>query len=218
MELGITRYIHLINNRVILNGILELALKEQSVGLFLRSVYRHYGISYPKFYKMDNLCKLGFLSAEILLKGTDIIRKYPEEAIGVILGNASSSLDTDEKHQQSIHDRGNYFPSPSIFVYTLANIMAGEIAIRHKIKGENAVFIWERFDPKFMVQVVSELFHNQRVSCCLSGWVECYGDCYESIMVVVEQKITKKRLGKEEKRFVFDPVNLGELFKGNVLI
>ncbi|MBA4393231.1 MAG: 3-oxoacyl-ACP synthase, partial [Desulfobacca sp.] len=131
MKLLVTRHLHLQNNRVMLNGILESALKEQSVGQFLRSIYRHYTISYPKFYKMDNLCKLGFLSAEILLQGTDILRNYPEEDIGIILGNASSSLDSDEKHQESIQDRSSYFPSPSVFVYTLANIMAGEIAIRH---------------------------------------------------------------------------------------
>jgi hypothetical protein len=212
MELLVTRYIHIKNNRVILNGILELALKEQSVGSLLRFVYRHYAISYPKFFKMDSLCKLGFLSAEILLKDADTLRNYSEEKIGIILGNASSSLDSDEKHQASIRDRSNYFPSPSVFVYTLANIMAGEIAIRHNIKGENTVFIREQFDPEFMVGVVSELFQNHRVTCCLSGWIECYGNEVESFLFVVERADRIKRLKKLQEWFIFDPLNLTKHF------
>jgi hypothetical protein len=218
MELIITRTIQIRNNRVILNGILEAVLKEQPVGSVLPSVYRHYAIHYPKFFKMDNLCKLGFLSAEILLKETDMLRNYPEEEIGIILGNGSSSLDWDEKHQESIRDRSNYFPSPSVFLYTSANIVAGEIAIRHKIKGENAVFIWEQFDSECMVQVVSELFLNQRVTCCLSGWIESYGDCYESFLFLVERADRIKRLKKNPEWFIFNLLNLEKcLIKGKAL-
>jgi hypothetical protein len=35
---------------------------------FIKDLYKKEQISYPKFYKMDNLSKLGFLSAEILVK------------------------------------------------------------------------------------------------------------------------------------------------------
>ena len=44
-----------------------------------------------KFYKMDNLCKLGYVAAEYLLKDTH----YRPKEIGIILANASSSLDTE---------------------------------------------------------------------------------------------------------------------------
>ena len=39
---------------------------------FLKSAYKHYGINYPKFYKMDNLCKLAFVASELLLKSNKI--------------------------------------------------------------------------------------------------------------------------------------------------
>ncbi|MBI5603263.1 MAG: 3-oxoacyl-ACP synthase [Deltaproteobacteria bacterium] len=212
MELGITRTIRLQNGRVILDGIVEYSADANSAAAVLRSVYRHYGISYPKFFKMDNLCRLCFLSAEILLQGTDILRNYPGEEIGIILSNASSSLDSDEKHQESIRDANHYFPSPSVFVYTLPNIMVGEIAIRHKIKGENAVLIFEQFDPFFIFQYVSELFRNQRVHCCLAGWIECYGNSYRSLLFVVEQIDRIKRLNKFQEWFIFDPSNLEKCF------
>jgi 3-oxoacyl-(acyl-carrier-protein) synthase len=120
----------------LLNGSIVIKKEVVDPSEFLKSSYRELKISYPKFFKMDNLCKLAFLSAEVLLKDAGLSSRYTPAETGLIIQNASSSLETDEKHQESISDRGNYFPSPSVFVYTLPNIMTGEIAIRHKIKGK----------------------------------------------------------------------------------
>ena len=214
MELLITRYIQLQDHRVLLNGSVEYVSEVGSVGKFNRSVYRHYNIDYPKFFKMDNLSKLGFLSAEILLQGTDILKKYLGEEIAIILENASSSLESDEKHQESIRDRNKYFPSPSVFVYTLPNIMASEIAIRHKVKGENTVFIFEQFEPEFIDHYVSDLFRNQRVNCCLSGWIECYGDHYQSFLFIIEQEDKIKRFKGLQECVILNTLNVEKLFKG----
>lgn len=214
MELFITRYIQLKNHRVTINGTVQYVAEAHSVIKFLRLVYRRSNIDYPKFFKMDNLCKLGFLSAEILLQGTDVLQKYPGEELGIILGNASSSLESDEKHQEFIRDRKKYSPSPSVFVYTLPNIMAGEIAIRHKIKGENTVFIFERFDPGFIFHYISELFRNQRVNCCVSGWIDCYGDHYESFLFIAEREDRIHRWSELQEGIIFDPRNIEKLFEG----
>ena len=56
MELLITKYMKLQDRWVSLNGILEHASEAESVDALFRSVYRHYHIDYPKFFKMDNLC------------------------------------------------------------------------------------------------------------------------------------------------------------------
>lgn len=201
------------DRRVWLNGIVEYVSEEESVDKLFRSVYRNYDIDYPKFFKMDNLCKLAFLSAEILLRGTTLLAEYPSEEVAIILENASSSLDYDQKHQASIRDRNKYFPSPSVFVYTIPNIMVVEIAIRHKVKGENAVFILEQFDPGFIYHYVSELFRNQQVSCCLAGWVECYGDHYQSLLFIIEQEDQIKRYKEPQKYVIFDIANMEKLFK-----
>jgi hypothetical protein len=199
---------------VSLNGIVEHASEANTVDALFRSIYRHYHIDYPKFFKMDNLCKLAFLSVEILLQGTDLLQKYPGEQIGIILENASSSLDYDRKHQESIRDRNKYFPSPSVFVYTIPNIMVAEIAIRHKVKGENAVFICEQFDPELIYHYVSELFRNQRVSCCLSGWVECYGDHCQSFLFVIEQEDEIRKFKGLQEYVILNILNIEKLIKG----
>jgi len=214
MELFITRYMKLQDHRVSLNGIVEYASEAGSVDALFRSVYRYYNIDYPKFSKMDNLCKLAFLSAEILLQGTDVLLKYPGEQIGIILENASSSLEYDRKHQESIRDRNQYFPSPSVFVYTIPNIMVAEIAIRHKVKGENTVFISEQFDPELIDHYVSELFLNQRVSCCLSGWIECYGDHYQSFLFIIEQEDKIREFKGLQEYVILNTLNMEKLYKG----
>ncbi len=214
MELLITTYMKLQDRRVWLNGIVEHVSEAESVNPLLRSVFRHYNIDYPKFFKMDNLCKLAFLSAEILLRGTDILQRYPGEEIGIILENGSSSLEYDLKHMESIRDRNNYFPSPSVFVYTIPNIMVAEIAIRHKVKGENAVFILEQFDPGFIDHYVSELFRSQQVSCCVCGWVECYGDHYQSFLFIAEREDRAERFKEPKEYVIFNTLNIEKLFKG----
>jgi len=202
------------DRQVWLDGIVEYVSEVGSVNDLFRSVYRYYHIDYPKFSKMDNLCKLAFLSAEILLQGTDVLQKYPAERIGIILENASSSLEYDRKHLESVNDRNKYFPSPSVFVYTIPNIMVAEIAIRHHVKGENAVFISEQFDPELIYHYVSELFRNQLVSCCLSGWVECYRDHYQSFLFVIEQKDKMKRCKGLQEYVTLNILNVERLFKG----
>ena len=37
---------------------------------FIKTLYKKEMISYPKFYKMDNMSKLGFLGAEMLFNET----------------------------------------------------------------------------------------------------------------------------------------------------
>lgn len=209
----ITRYCSIQPPVLFLNGSIVFSQEKTDPAEFLKSAYRQLNIQYPKFFKMDNLSKLAFLSTEILLKDLNITSLYPSEKIGMILFNASSSLETDEKHQESISDHGNYFPSPSVFVYTLPNIMTGEIAIRHKIKGENAVFIAEKPDFQTIFHLVSELFSQKRVSCCITGWVEAYHDRLSSCLMVVEKEEMAKSLPEPGENIIFAPSNIERIFK-----
>ena len=161
--------------------------ESSSISEFLKKAYKHFKISYAKYYKMDNLCKLGFLTSELLVNNRDLGRQYGREKTGIILANASSSLDTDRNYQESITDRNNYFPSPSVFVYTLPNIVMGEICIRHHLKGENTFFIQEQFNPGFIHHYIKQLFDNEIVTCCIAGWVEMDGDQYEAAFYLVEK-------------------------------
>lgn len=212
----VTRYSAIHPPALLLNGSTVLKQETTDPADFLKSSYRQLNISYPKFFKMDNLCKLAFLSAEILLKDTELLAKYPSEEIGMIILNSSSSLETDEKHQESISDRENYFPSPSVFVYTLPNIMTGEIAIRHKIKGENGVFISEKPDADLLFLLVGELFARKRVSSCIAGWVEAYHEKLTSCLFLVENEEMAKTDTETQEIFIFDPSNIERILKEEI--
>lgn len=165
------------------NGVSVFKNTEAKMPAFLTKVYHHFGIKYPKFYKMDDLSKLGWLAAEILLTDSFKGERYPREQIGVILANASSSLDTDIKYYETTRD----IASPALFVYTLPNIVIGEICIRHNFKGEQAFFIFDHFDADFIVQNVRHLFINNILQACICGWVELLDEQYKTVLFLVEK-------------------------------
>jgi len=171
------------NDTVYKNGNPVFKNKESEISAFLESAYVFADPKYPKFYKMDNLSKLGFLASEILLKDNEQARTYPAEEVGIVLSNASASLDTDVKYYKTVSD----FASPALFVYTLPNIVIGEICIRNGFKGENAFFISERFDASFMVDYVDNLINNNILQCCICGWVELFKESYKAAFFLVDR-------------------------------
>lgn len=137
----------------------------------ITGLYRRFVGDYPKFFKMDHICKLGFLGAELLLK--DFTAEAKETA-AVVLFNRSGSLDADRHYQQTLAP-DNYFPSPALFVYTLANIVTGEIAIRHKIYGETSFYIMDSPDEAGMRGILESTLLTSAPSFILTGWIE-YAD------------------------------------------
>ncbi len=139
----------------------------------LSEYYRRNIGDYPKFFKMDGLCKTGFIASEILLQSLPADIKSD---IAIVLFNRSGSLVTDRKYQQTITSEENYFPSPAIFVYTLANIVTGEIAIRHKIMGESSFYIMSENDTGLQNDIAMECYLTSNPSMVLTGWVEYEND------------------------------------------
>jgi hypothetical protein len=155
-------------------------------GLLL-AIYQHFQLSYPKFYKMDNLSKLGWLAAEVLLKDSFKKDNYQPEDTSVILANANSSLDDDIKYLDSIKDGA----SPSLFVYTLPNIVIGEICIRNHFKGEQAFYIQDDFDADFIAHQVNYQLDNNISKACICGWVDVLKEDYKAVLFLVEREHTK---------------------------
>jgi hypothetical protein len=165
---------------------------------FLVAVYKYFEIKYPKFYKMDNLSKLGWLATEILLKDSFAADKCKSEDVAVVFSNANASLDTDVKYIETTKDMA----SPALFVYTLPNIVIGEICIRHQFKGENAFFISPTFDAEFLAQYVTNLINNNILQACICGWVEYVQDGYKVVLFLVE----KEKVG-DGIPFTFENIN-----------
>ncbi len=188
------------------NGQVLFDNHEPGLPEFLTAAYKHFELKYPKFYKMDHLSKLGWLATEILLKDNFTTENYQAGDVGIVLSNASSSLDADIRYFDSVKE----IASPALFVYTLPNIVIGEISIKHKFKGENAFFIFEKFDTEFIQQYVSNLFSNQILQACICGWVEVTGDEYLAVLYLIEKE---KNMVENNAAMLFTTENLNKIYQ-----
>lgn len=170
-----------------LNG--SVLFSEQTSGFseFIKAAYKSQNTKYPKFFKMDNLSKLAFLAADILLKNLNL-NLEEDNKVALVFSNKASSLDTDILHQKSIQNKDNYFPSPAVFVYTLPNICLGEISIKYKLYTENSFFIFERFNAEHLLTYSMSLLNTNNTESVLCGWVELEEENYEAFLYLVSKK------------------------------
>jgi len=180
----ITAYCKIEKNQISLNGETVFHSDELLFQDFSKKSYQQFELNYPKFFKMDNLSKLAFLASEIILKGN--LERETENNVALLFANKSSSLDTDVKYQKSISDKNEYFPSPAVFVYTLANICMGEISIKNQFKSENCFFIFDAFNSQFMADYGN--LKTRKAEKVLCAWTELYKEEYQVFMCLVSKE------------------------------
>lgn len=178
----ITRYCSIKNNTLRVGD--RTVFQDTSLSLddFNERAFRHLGIQYPKFYKMDRTSRMGLLAAEMLVQETNV-RQLPSETVAVVLSNAHASLDTDRRYFETLKT----IASPALFVYTLSNIVTGEICIRHGFKGENAFFVTPHFEPETITSYVDDVIGRQTTSACIAGWVDVLGEQHDVFLYLVEK-------------------------------
>ncbi len=171
---------------------------------FLTFLYKQFVNDYPKFYKMDMLSRLGFIATELLLQAengatapagvttpeatataeptskapatTAMPTQHESEERATILFNRSSSITADKHYLQSIEERDNYYPSPSLFVYTLPNIVTGEIAIRNNYHGESSFYILQEKREDVMNMILNSATIDNITSSIIGGWLDYEDD------------------------------------------
>lgn len=145
---------------------------EESGNKLLTSLYKEHIGDYPKFYKMDGLSKLGFVATEILLQAENDSECENTDSRSIAFFNRKASLNTDLDYLETINDKDNFFPSPSLFVYTLPNIVTGEIALRHHYFGETNFFILPNKDFNQINDIIECMFCDKQTESIIGGWVE----------------------------------------------
>lgn len=163
---------------------------------FAKTCYSKLGMDYPKFHKMDGLCKLGILASEVLFMNNEV----PGNT-ALVFANNASSLETDEKHQRNMDS----LPSPGVFVYTLPNIVIGEISIRHKLKSENVFFVSEEFDASLLAEYSQILIQTQKAEKVICGWIDLHNQGFDVFLCLV----SPVDFGEE---YFFNHRNLQEIY------
>lgn len=165
------------NSTITIDSSIAFQSNSSDFSSFIREAYKSLDESNMKFYKMDDLAKLGYIAAAYLLKNE---AKIEPTEIGIILSNSAASLDTDKKFQQLIDKDGDAAASPAVFVYTLPNVAAGEICIHHKIQGENTFFIEQSYSPEKLRKYAQLVMQDTGLSCCICGWCEFLDGKYKA--------------------------------------
>jgi len=157
----------------------------------LTAIYKRYVDDYPKFYKMDPLSRLGFVATELLLKAEGERKDTPSEDRAVILFNRSSSIQADRKYLASIIDPEDYFPSPSVFVYTLPNIVTGEIAMRNLYHGETSFYITDERNDEQIKQTLIASFADKKTKSIVGGWIDYQDDSHFEADIYITELTNK---------------------------
>ena len=148
---------------------------ERDFGTLVRDAYHALGDQNLKFFKMDDLCKMGYIGAEYLLRGIEACEAERRE-MAILMANRSASLDTDIVYIGQMEEGT---ASPAKFVYTLPNIVIGEICIRHKIQGENLFVVMPQRDDEKLRHMATRMLDLSRAKMVICGWCEKLADTYE---------------------------------------
>ena len=183
-------YVVLNQGYVSVNGrVLE---HEAEGNALLSELYRSYIADWPKFFKMDTLSKAGFVASELLFKETVERRLEADEftqSRAIVLFGSTASLCADRNYQETIQDKDNYYPSPALFVYTLPNIVTGEIAIRNHWRGESSFYVLEAPDAAQMAFHLACAFQDSVTESILAGWVDSRNnDDFQVFMTLIRKE------------------------------
>jgi len=151
----------------------------------LTELYKKYVGDYPRYYKMDILSKVAFVCSEMLLEAEGNRDGHGEDR-AVILFSHTASIASDRAFLRTITD--GFYPSPSVFVYTLPNIAAGEIAIRNGYHGETAFYILPQRADDMINMIVEASFADRGTQSAICGWI----NCDDENIFEAEVKILKK--------------------------
>lgn len=153
-----------------------------SVNDWLKEIYLSLKIDYSKFYKMDEMSKMGLLGIELLKQKTKLLEESDD--IALLFVNKHASLASDVQHQELINSGK---PSPAIFVYTLPNIVLGEISIRNKWYGEQLFLVKNTFPTDLVEDYIATIFETEKANTIIIGQNDCFENKLNGIWAVVRK-------------------------------
>ena len=153
---------------------------------FLLEAYTTLQVNYPRFHKMDLVCKLGIVASSSLL--VDVGQTLANYNCAIIMSSNKGCSTSDLKYSTSlVSSEGT--PFPALFTYTLPNIVLGELSIKHQIKGENFCFISKDFDKNMNYNIAKHFFEKTATECCLIGWIDVENEhSYKSKLSLLTRK------------------------------
>jgi hypothetical protein len=195
--LYIHHYLQWHNDTVSRDGIALYQAAEKDPQQIPADIYRQMGLSYAKFFKMDLLSRVAFLASELVIPQPVTENK---DHIATILSTTSGCLDVDKKFEESRQT----LASPALFVYTLPNIMLGEICIRNGFKGEQMCTIADGPDASWFDFYAYDLLQYRGTEACLCGYAEATEHKIEAAMFWVSKVPTALPFSMDSLNAIFN--------------
>lgn len=180
-------YIHDVivwNNQFItLNDKAVITLSGETITDYAVAAFRTLDTPYPKFFKMDILSKVVYTAVAMLVKEGHINADWLNDTATCIT-TTHGCLDVDEKFEQS----RSALASPALFVYTLPNIMLGEICIKHQFKGEQLCTIGGVNEALALYDYISLLLAENHAKQAIIGYADAYNDKINVQLAFISQQ------------------------------
>ncbi|MBQ9597892.1 MAG: 3-oxoacyl-ACP synthase [Bacteroidales bacterium] len=134
-------------------------------------LYKKYLSDGSRFFKMDLFSRLAYVGTGLLAK--DALEGIAPEEIAILLFTVNGSVLADRKHLSTYTHPDEYYPSPSVFINTLPNVVLGEIAMKNTIKGETTLVMLPERDEPLKDRIVAATLAATRPAAVMAGWVDC---------------------------------------------
>lgn len=179
-------YIHDViqwNNQTIkINDKAEITLSGDTITDYVLAAYKSLEAPYPKFFKMDILSKVVYTAVAMLVKQGNVAENWLD-LTATCITTKNGCIDVDKKFEQSRSE----LASPALFVYTLPNIMLGEICIKHKFKGEQLCTIGGANEALALHEYICLLIEEDHAKQAIIGYADAYNDTINISLALVSQ-------------------------------
>ena len=170
--------VHRRKKHITINGDLPDVLQKVVLAHELGHCVLHSGSSSAAFHEVilfdtadQKEYEANVFASELLLEAEGKERFVESEDRAVILFGKHASIYSDRQYQKTISDKENFYPSPSVFIYTLPNIVTGEIALRNKYHGETSYFALE--DKTEMERHIRTILDTTpSINSAICGWID----------------------------------------------
>lgn len=150
---------------------------------YIKGLFGSVSEPYMKFSKMDDYCKLGTTAVELLLSKTGGLSQYNPYEIALVVNTDTGCIESDLAHLDNI-TADEYNSSPAIFVYTLPNVVAGEICIKNNFKGEGVTIVGKTEDPK---KIIEEFCCDANTKAAIYLYVDKCGNKFTAEAILFER-------------------------------
>ncbi|HKM31584.1 MAG: hypothetical protein GX281_02165 [Bacteroidales bacterium] len=204
----IKSYCRITNHSIVLDG-----QRQETLGKFLNghhvsedldNVFEQLDADYPAFFGMDEFSKLGFITAELLMRHNGYDTETFKPDIGVVIHSRSGTLGADY-HLLRVMD--GLSDDTQAYKRTIPNAICADIACRFKLGGEMGLILADGFVYEHFFRTSYGMFSTDPdLKTLLSGYVECYGGYMSALLCLLErsQQPVEKDYDLMEERFCID--------------